>query len=348
MIHPGLRWLLAATALWMVAASVAAHELETAQVRMHALPLEQVLDGRIEAVQQATVSAQTSGRVVEVFFDVDDFVDEGDLILRLRDTEQRSRLEQAEASLREARARFNEARSEHERIEGIFQRQLISRSEMDRATAALQSAQARLESAQAAVEGAREELEHTRVVAPYAGILTERHVETGESVSPGQPLVSGISLEHLRVVTQVPQRHIQAVREHQQARVLINDSMPVEAEGLTLFPYADQGSASFRVRVQLPDGTPGLFPGMFVKVVFTVGEQERLLVPAGAVMQRGEVSAVYVVDEEDRIRLRQVRTGRPAEGDHVQVLAGLEPGERVALDPVRAGVALKAQREAAR
>jgi RND family efflux transporter MFP subunit len=307
-----------------------------------------VLDGRIEAVQQATVSAQTSGRVVEVFFDVDDFVEEGDLILRLRDTEQRSRLEQAEAGLREARARYNEARSDYERIEDIFERQLVSRSEMDRATAALRSARARLESAQAAVEGAREELDHTRVVAPYAGILTERHVETGESVSPGQPLVSGISLEHLRVVTQVPQRHIQAVREHQQARVMLNGAMPVSAEGLTLFPYADPVSASFRVRVQLPDGTSGLFPGMFVKVAFTVGEQERLLVPTEAVMQRGEVSAVYVVDEDGRIRLRQVRTGRAASQDHVQVLAGLEAGERVAVDPVRAGITLKAQREAAR
>ncbi|MCG5515710.1 MULTISPECIES: efflux RND transporter periplasmic adaptor subunit [Ectothiorhodospira] len=347
MINPGLRWLLAATALCL-AAPLAAQDLETTQVRMHTLPMEQVLDGRIEAVQQATVSAQTSGRVVEVFFDVDDFVEEGDLILRLRDTEQRSRLEQAEAGLREARARYNEARSDYERIEDIFERQLVSRSEMDRATAALRSARARLESAQAAVEGAREELDHTRVVAPYAGILTERHVETGESVSPGQPLVSGISLEHLRVVTQVPQRHIQAVREHQQARVMLNGAMPVSAEGLTLFPYADPVSASFRVRVQLPDGTPGLFPGMFVKVAFAVGEQKRLLVPTEAVMQRGEVSAVYVVDEDGRIRLRQVRTGRAANQDHVQVLAGLEAGERVAVDPVRAGITLKAQREAAR
>lgn len=348
MYKRGIGWGLLAVLLGLATGVWAAEELETATARVQTLPAEQVLDGQVEAVQQATVSAQTSGRVVEVIYDVDDFVQAGDLLLRLRDTEQRARLEQAEAALREARARFEEARAEYVRIEGIFERQLISRAEMDRATAALESARARLESARAAREEAQEQLEYTRVRAPYAGIVTQRHVEVGETVNPGQPLMSGLSLETLRVVAQVPQRFINDVRTHDQARILLQDGRRVEARALTFFPYADPRSATFRVRARLPEGVPGLFPGMFVKVAFQVAERRCLVVPAPALVRRSELAAVYVVDDEGGIRLRQVRPGRHVDDGQVEILAGLEPGERVALDPVAAGLALQEQREAAR
>ncbi|MCG5502177.1 efflux RND transporter periplasmic adaptor subunit [Ectothiorhodospira lacustris] len=349
MIHSGLHRLLAGMLIFWAASALAGPDPVTVTATRHVLPAEQVFDGRVEAVQQATVSAQTSGRVMEVLYDVDDFVDAGSIIIRLRDTEQRARLDQAEAGLREAQARFNEARAEFERAQGIFERQLISRAEMDRVTATLEAARARLESARAARAGAQEALEHALVRAPYAGIVTQRHVEVGESVSPGQPLLSGISLEFLRVTTQVPQRFINPVRRHQTARILLEDQPAVVVERLTFFPYADPATGSFRVRAELPDRTPGLFPGMFVKVAFTVGERETLLVPAAAVLQRSEVSAVYVVDDQGRISLRQVRTGRTEGDGQVAILAGLSEGEQVALDPVVAGVALKTrQREAAR
>lgn len=330
------------------AGGVAAVPFETVAAEYRVTVHEQVLDGRVEAVHQATVSAQTSGRIVELMYDVDDFVEAGAEIARLRDTEQRARLNQAAAALREAQARFNEAQTEYERIRGIFERQLVSRSEMDRATAARDSARARLESARAAVAEAEEQLEYTRVRAPYPGIVTERFVEVGESVSPGQPLMSGISLEFLRVSTEVPQRHIQSVRDLARARVMHDGRISVEADGLTFFPYADPVTNTFRVRVQLPPQTPGLFPGMFVKVAFAVGERERLVIPDSAVVYRGEMTGVYVVDADDRVSLRQVRVGRVQDDDLIEVLAGLDAGEQVALDPIHATLHLKEQREATR
>ncbi|OOG25594.1 efflux transporter periplasmic adaptor subunit [Thioalkalivibrio denitrificans] len=326
----------------------AALPFETAPAERRLTVHEQVLDGRVEAVHRATVSAQTSGRIVELMYDVDDFVEEGSVIVRLRDTEQRARLDQASAALREAEARFAEAQTEYERIRGIFERQLVSRAEMDRATAARDSARARLEAARAAVAGAEEQLEHTRIRAPYAGIVTERFVEVGESVSPGQPLMAGISLELLRVTAEVPQRQIAVVRQLGRARVFHDGETPVQGEDLTFFPYADPGTNTFRVRVQLPPGIPDLFPGMFVKVAFAVGERERLLVPESAVVHRGEMVGVYVVDDTGRVSLRQVRIGRPQEDDMIEVLAGLDEGEHVAVDPVHATLYLKEQQEAAR
>jgi multidrug efflux pump subunit AcrA (membrane-fusion protein) len=99
------------------------------------------------------------------------------------------------------------------------------------------------------------------------------------------------------------------------------------------------------VRVDLPEGSATLFPGMFVKVGFVVGETRRLLIPAEGIVRRSELSAVYVVGEE-RVELRQVRLGRRYDDD-IEVLAGLDEGEQVALDPVRAGIYVKEQQRAA-
>lgn len=310
----------------------------TAETRR--LPREQILEGVTEAVNRSTVSAQTAGRVQEILFDVNDVVPQGAVIIRLRDTEQRASLTRAEAGVREADARFNEAQAEYNRVKGIFARSLVAKADMDAATAALDAARARLEAAQAAVASAREELDNTVIKAPYGGVVLERHVSLGESVQPGQALMTGFSLDDLRVVTGVPQRSIEVVRQHSQAHVLLDDGRRMAATRLTFFPYADPTSNVFKVRVYLPRDTPGLYPGMFVKTAFAIGSVQRLLVPSQAVVHRGEVSAVYVVADH-RVSLRQIRIGDAADDGRVEVLAGLEAGEQVALDPIAAGIYLK-------
>jgi RND family efflux transporter MFP subunit len=311
-----------------------------AAAQRQTLPSEQILDGVVEAVHQSTVSAQTAGRVEEIMVDVNDFVPQGAPIIRIRNIEQRAGLEQAQANLREAEARYLEAQAEYNRMRGIYEKQLVSRAQMDAATAGLNAAKARLEAAQAGVSQARESLGYATINAPYSGIVLERHVQLGESVQPGKALMTGFSLDELRVVANVPQRLIVAARQHQQARVLPPNGGPaIAAEKLIFFPYADPQSNVFKVRAHLPKKTQGLYPGMFVKVAFRVGEDSRLVAPRQALVQRGEVSAVYVV-RDGQVSLRQVRPGRTA-GDVVEILAGLEAGEQVALDPIRAGVYLK-------
>ncbi len=340
-----LRLLLSCCLLAIAPGSFAAElPFAVAEARLQALPSEQILDGVVEAVNQSTVSAQTAGRVEDIMVDVNDFVPQGAPIIRLRNIEQRAGLDQAQASLREAQARFLEAQAEYNRIRGVYEKQLVAKAQMDAATASFDAAKARLEAAQAGVAQARESLGYTTINAPYSGIVLERHVQLGETVQPGKPLMTGFSLDELRVVANVPQRLIVPVRQYQQARVLPpNGGKSIAAEKLTFFPYADPQSNVFRVRVYLPKKTGGLYPGMFVKTAFRVGEASRLTVPRQALAQRGEVSGVYVV-RDGRISLRQVRPGR-TEAEIVEILAGLEPGEQVALDPIKAGVYLKDQRQ---
>lgn len=328
-----------AAALLLVASPLFAEvPFATADVGYEEAPRERVWDGRIEAVNQATVSAQTSGRIAELPFDVNDFVDAGAVVMRFTDTEQRAALEQANAATSEAQARLEQAEQEFERVSNMFENATVSQARFDQAKANRDSAQARLAAARSGVKTAQEQLEYTVVRAPYAGIVSKRHVELGEVVNPGQPLISGLSLQSLRVNVDVPQSMFHAVRTIGKAYVYVDDKR-IAADSLTFFPVADAAANTFKVRVNLPDGAATLYPGMFVKVGFVVGETRRLLVPAEAVVRRSELTATYVVDE-GTVALRQVRIGRRYD-DSIEVLAGLSEGEEVATDPVAAGIYLK-------
>lgn len=321
----------------------------TVEATYEVAPRERIWDGTVEAVNQATVSAQTSGRVAEILYDVNDFVEAGATIMRFTDAEQQASLRRAEAALEEARARFDEARQEFERVSNMFRNETVPRARFEQAEANRDAAEARFESARSGLAAAEEQLRYTNVRAPYAGIVSARHVEVGEMVAPGQALMSGLSLESLRVNVDVPQSMLAPIREVGRAYVYVDDER-IEAQSLTFFPVADAAANTFRVRVNLPDDSARLFPGMFVKVGFIIGETRRLLIPAAAVVRRSELSAAYVVEDavagETRVSLRQLRLGRRY-GDGIEVLAGLDEGEYVALDPVEAGIYVKDRQDAA-
>lgn len=181
--------------------------------------------------------------------------------------------------------------------------------------------------------------------APYSGIVTVRHIDIGETAQPGKALFTGLSLESLRAVVQLPQNIIQRVLDNKQARIITDQTGTpgILASNLIFSPYADPATHTFMVRVMLPEGDHGLFPGMAVKVAFAMQPSQQLAVAASTVVHRSEVSAVYVIDTSGRVTLRQVRIGRQLDNDQIAILAGLEAGERVALNPIQAGVYLKEQ-----
>jgi RND family efflux transporter MFP subunit len=315
-----------------IQAQTSAVELVTAVAERSSFQETVHLDGVIEAVQQSTVSAQTSGTVQSLPFDVDDSVVAGDLIVQLDDSEQVSRLRQAQAGLAESEAVLSDARQRFERIQAVHERGLVSRQEFDQARNNLAAARARVERSSATVAEAREQLSYTRVVAPYGGILTERHVEVGESVNPGQPLLSGLSLEQLRVVVDLPQKYAELARTERQAQVTLADGRVLETGEMTFYPYANPETHTFHLRMRLSEPNGSLFPGMLVKVGVPVGSREALWVPASSLIQRSELRAVFVLDDQGRPRLRQVRAGVRDNG-RLEILAGLSEGERVVIYP---------------
>ncbi|MCS6947473.1 MAG: efflux RND transporter periplasmic adaptor subunit, partial [Steroidobacteraceae bacterium] len=264
----------------------------TLTVAVRQLPIERRVDGRVEAVDQATVVAQTAGEVIEIVRDASDAADADSVVLRLRATQQRAGLEQAEAALREAEARAAEAQTRYQRIADMYAREVVAKAVMDDITAQRDSAMARRAAALAARDAARENYGYTAVRMPFSGVVTDRHVRVGEIVAPGTPLFSAAALGAMRVVADVSQDLATAVRSGVTA-VVDAGGRRLDAQRITVYPRAAADSATFRVRMDLPADN-GLLPGMFVKVAFMLGNEPRIVVPTSVIVERGEVTGVYV------------------------------------------------------
>jgi membrane fusion protein, multidrug efflux system len=147
-------------------------------------------------------------------------------------------------------------------------------------------------------------------------------------------LMTGLSLRDLRVETTIPQSIVMQVRKLKQAAVYAGDQR-IAATTITIFPEVATPSSTFRARLDLPPGAIDLAPGMYVKVGLVIGEADRILVPVSAVIERSEVTGVYVIDGHGQVSLRYVRPGHRF-GDQLEILSGLIAGERIALDPIGA------------
>jgi|TARA_A100001391_G_scaffold762_1_gene1165 RND family efflux transporter MFP subunit len=316
-----------------------------------------VYDGQIEAVNQATVSSRVSAQVAEIFYDVNDRVEKGALILRFNDEEIKTRLWQAEANLlaeqaqlKEAQARYNEAAAEAKRIGDLYQRKQVTRSALDKAeadkaatSARVSGLNAQIKARQAQVEQARVELSYTEVRAPYAGVMTKRWIEVGEMASPGQALMSGLSLDDLRVVFTVPQKQLTEVMSAK-LDVLLPTGEHLTLLDKTLIPAADAQTHSFSIRLDLPQKLNGIFPGMTTKVTAYGNEQPVLVIPKQALVKRAEVDGIYVLAEQ-RVVFRQVRLGTDYDDGWVEVLSGIDAGEQVITQPDMALLYLQQQHD---
>lgn len=320
----------------------ASEPLQTYRVQYQTAAAAYATQATVEAVRESTVAAQVSGRVVAVNFDVGDYVKAGSVIIRLAAQELSSAVAGSRAQVAQADATLANARANYARQQQLFQQKFISQAALDRAAAEFRSAEAAARAARAGAGQSAAISGYTVITAPYSGVVSARHVEMGESVTPGTPLMTGFDPKDMRVVATIPQYKLAVVKAAKHVTVEIPSlNKWVDATGVTMLPTADAATHSVKVRIDLPDTLTSVLPGMFVRAHFSLGSARRLSIPARAVVRRSEMSAVYVIDAQNRISLRQVRLGEPDAGGQVEILAGLSPGEIIALDPIKAGMALR-------
>ncbi len=325
-----------------LAAAADAPALKTVAVQYREVDQTYAAEGVVEAVKQSTVAAQISGRVVAVNFDVGDRVKKGQVIVRIDATEVNQAYAASQAQVAQADATLRNAKSQFDRTQRLVEQKFMSAAAMDKAQADFQAAKAQLAAAEAGSGQAAATKSYANVVAPYGGVVSARHVELGEMVLPGKPLMTGFDPSELRVTASMPQHQLDAVRKLARASVEFPAlNKRIDAARMSILPAADSQTHTTQVRLELPPGIEGLYPGMFARAHFAVGKVKKLLVPASAVAMRSEVAGAYVVADSGEIRFRQLRLGEPAAEQQVEVLAGLAPGEKLALDPIAALAALK-------
>ena len=311
---------------------------ETALVQYRDLDRVAAAEGVVEAVRQSTLAAQVAGRIVALNVRAGDSVRAGQVLAQI-DARSAVQAETASQSqVREARANLANAKAKYERSRQLFAQKFLSQASLDQAEAEYLAAQEQTAMAIANAGQAATSKSFATISAPYAGVIASTEVEVGDMSTPGRPLLTVFDPHELRVTATLPQAVLVAAKLDAPVNVEIPTlGRMFTAKGVTVLPVADTRTHTTRVRLALPEAA-GLLPGQYARALFATGHTRALAIPASAVLRRSEVTAVYVLDRSGAARLRQVRLGEPAGDGLVEVLTGLLPGERIALEPVRAGI----------
>lgn len=320
-------------ALAQTPAASSSSALATTTVELRSVAQTYPAEAVVEAVKQATLAAQVTGRILEVRVDAGDRVKAGQVLVRIDARE-------AAEGLAAARAQLDNAKANLERVKNLVAQKFVSQAALDKAEADYKTA-----AANAAQAGATSG--HAVIVAPFAGVVAQRLAEAGEMANPGRPLMTLFEPQDMRVVASIPQYQLATVRQAAQGKIEFPGSGQwLDASRIEVLPTVDASSHTVRVRLYLPmsatdgavaGGSVPIVPGLFARAHFVTGSAQKLLVPASAVVRRGELTAIYVVTAQGQPRLRQVRLGEVQAGGEIEVLAGLAAGEKIALDPLKAG-----------
>lgn len=291
----------------------------------------------IEAERQSTVSAQVAGRVLEINYRPGDLVPANAVIMRIDPRMAEQEVMGMDARINEARVNLDNARRQFQRVAELFRQNFVSQSDFDKSEAVFKAAEAQMKTLIASRGQAETSAEYATISAPYGGVMSALHVEVGEMAVPGKPLATGFDPQDLRATSRVPQAFITSVRASRKAWIETAPGQAwLESARVQVLPSADPRTHDTDVRVYLPEGGHPLMPGQFVRVHFVTGQERKLVVPQAAVIRRSELTAVYVLDENARPHLRQIRIGEWQPGGWQEVLAGLKAGEKVSLNPVQA------------
>jgi multidrug efflux system membrane fusion protein len=297
--------------------------------------------GTVRARNSAVLSARIAGIVSGTHVKQGDRVARGRLLLTLDAPESLAgsagaafAVEEAQRAVDESLARNKLAGVTYERFAQLYQEQAATRQELDThraerdmAEQGLARSRARLAQVREAARSAGAIAGYTRITAPISGLVTVRPVDTGSTVFPGSPLLTIEEEGSLRLEVSVPETLLGKIRQGESVPVLLGGAAGTSSGTVVeIVPQVDPVSRTFMVKLDIP--SKGVRSGVFGRALFPVGEKKGLLVAESAVMERGELTSVWVVDKQNIARLRLVKPGRTI-GNRVEILAGLVAGERV-------------------
>lgn len=332
-------------ALFVVSAALAEAGIQvpTVQIQARSVSSGFELDGVIQPVKQSTVSAQASGRIVTLAVKAGDRVRAGQLLATIDDREALVGVQASRAQVAQSDAELRNAQVNLERTRDLQAQGFVSKAALDQAETQFKGAQAGRDQAGAGARQSALSQGFTRVTAPYDGWVLETLVNAGDLAVPGKPILTVYAPMPLRAVVQLPASRAEVARGANEVEVQVPGEQGqmqwVKPVSRSAMPSADPVSQTIEWRLDLsPKSVRYLLPGQQVRVRFVGGQASRMVVPQAAVLRRGELTAVYVASDRG-FSLRAVRIGSDHGDEGVEVVAGLVAGERVALDPVKAGLA---------
>ena len=303
--------------------------------------------GTVRAAQSSDLASQVMGNIVEIRTHEGHRIQRGQVLAVIDDLQPRAAVDRETAAVVAAQQQLVAANSDLvlaestlKRIQYLYEQKIVSQQEFDEVKARRQAslahrdmAQAGRAQAQAAFHQATTSLNYTRIRAPFDGVVTEKKADPGTLASPGMPIFTVEDVRHYRLEVAVNENDLRYVRIGGQVSVMIDalDNVGLEGKVVQIVPAADPASRAFLVKIVLPTDTR-LRSGLFGRAHFSRGERKALLIPSSAVVERGQLQGVFVLDQNKVASLRYVTLGR-ASGSEIEVLTGLQGGEWLVAKP---------------
>jgi multidrug efflux pump subunit AcrA (membrane-fusion protein) len=336
-------------------------DVSVSVARMEEKPLIYEGVGTVTAGISSNLAAKLLGEIREIRVREGDRVQKGDVLLVIDQRRVDAGVQKARAGLSEARkaqdaaesarkaAQTNKELNEvtYRRHKDLRDKKLISQQRFDEVEAQYRQAEADLNKARAMVDAAtarvnqaeaglsevRVTQKDTVITAPHDGIISKKMADAGDMASPGAPLLTLETVRGFCVDMTLPETYVDFVRPMQSVTVRVPalKTGPLEGTVCTVVPGADPKSRSFVVKINLPIDME-VRSGMFARVEIPTGRQQALLIPRTALVERGQLTGIYLLDDQNTVRFRLIRTGKVHE-EQIEVLSGLKAGDRYVPEP---------------
>ncbi|MCB9857478.1 MAG: efflux RND transporter periplasmic adaptor subunit [Phycisphaerales bacterium] len=305
-------------------------DLHTAVVTIRQVPRVETASGSVRAVHEISTASKLLAKVMTVNVTAGQRVAKGDVLIQLDDEDLKSRVEQARAEASSLRATRDQAKIENDRIEKLHAQNVATSIEWERASSAYKAAESNYQSAEQRVREAETILGYATILAPIDGVVVEKKVEAGDTVTPGQVLLTLYDPTRMQLIAGVRESLARRLRVGQPLQIRL-ETMDHACEGSIseIVPTAESESRTIPVKVVGPC-PPGVYPGMFGRLLIPLESEPVLVIPAGAVRRVGQLDLVRVVADGE-VQRRAVKLGRALDGE-IEILSGLREGERVVVE----------------
>lgn len=297
---------------------------------------EMVFPAQVESNSQANLSTIVMGTVTSAPVTVGDRVQKGDLLIRIKDDQIQAQKSQIQANMVQAKANLENTEKNFNRIKNLYADNSATAKELDDISTMVEIAKANLEALEGGLHEVNEMLSYTVIRAPFAGIVSSKFVSEGDMASPGHPLVSVSDPGSLKITATVSENQISRLEEGSTVSVSVS-SVGVSNVAARLTAISEAGDSmtrQFSIEAVIDDAEviEKLKVGMFARIGINMDQTERLTIPADAIVERGQLTGIYTISDDNRAVLRWIRLGERS-GELVEVLTGLKPGEQFVYAP---------------
>lgn len=322
-------------------------EVRVAQTREWQYPASEELPGIVRPDKRAIISTRIAGTLLSVEVDPGDRVKTGELLATVDAREVHAAIAAARANITAAEAALQQAQLDSQRLQRLYEEDLIARVRAERAEVKRQELEAQLQAARSELEARKANLSYARLTAPFTGWVSETLVDAGSFLGPGQPLLVLEGREQWRIDVPVSNRLAVSLTPGQQIPVATSpgrNTVPAHLTGV--IPALDEGGTGQRLRLSLASGNEPLAPGQVVSVLVPSPDNQRqkqkdgwVGLPKAALIRRGQLTGVLILEQRQGspavINLRWIKTATPPVNttDLVLVTQGLSVGEHVVLNP---------------